>query len=410
MSEYDPRRSINSSSDKGRRSLFIHADKMLRGVHQYPLLKHDDAVFLTNQLDDCVHACVSVVTLHSNWFKDAYVNVVETYAMNPADRNSYSAHSDDAVLMHTLFCLDETDWLTIVRERVSLFRLHWIKSIHELSSIIKTYVDDTLVSSDDVDYIHARERCSQVEQILGVSSEVMFGLANEITYYQKRIDKITNKMTCPYLRRIAVLAKKYTSGNPDIFLDNFQSGVEGIHIAIGRYHVNMGSFAGIVDTWAINKIIAWVRKASNFVKVPDRVWAHKKLYEKQSSKTPLASSEDIAEAIGVPESTMLSSLKLADMQGTAQILDESETDDFGRGNESYVDTTFMDSDTVNTFMLEYGHVLTPEDRVILTLVFGCDTDGMSFGNAEEIERETLRQLLASHSRELAVSTQKRKRN
>jgi DNA-directed RNA polymerase specialized sigma subunit len=401
-----------TGTNAGRRTLYEHADAMLRGAHNYPLLEHADAVFLANQLDDCLYNVIQYVDANCSWFRDEYIAVVESYIESPADRNSYAALHDDSILPASLFWVysSKTNWVDKVRNEVTLFRTYWMRSLTKLTRLVENYCADAGIFEDDGDYVYAKERCSKIEEALGVNSDMMYGMANEILYWSKRVDKIVDKMTCPYIRRIGVLAKQYVAGDPEAFLDNLDAGVEGINVAVGRYHVTMGSFAGIVDVWIRNKMLAWVRKVSNPIRVPDRVHTHKRNYEREIQRAPLATVPEIAKMIGITSEKLASSLALSDMQGMSPLIDESMTDDYGAGNEAYLDTSLMDTETVNTFMLQYKHVLSNRDKALIALMFDCDVDGMEFGTSEDIERESLRQMLHAHRRSAdAASTQRKRR-
>lgn len=382
---------------KSRMSLYGHADAMLRSAHHYPLLEHEDAVFLTRTLDECIYNLLEFVSLNSDWFKREYIDVVQTYMEMPADRNSYSSSSDDAILAASLFWITDKklNWLACVRERVSLYRMYWLKSITSLNKLVETYCADTLVPDSDDDYLLARERCMLVEQELGTSSDITYGIANEVGYWTKRIDSIVGKMVCPYIRRVVVLSKRYITGDPDVFLDNLNSGVAGVHKALGRYDPTAGSYASLVDTWARNSIITWAKKATNPIRVPDRVHTHRKAYERELSKHPQYDVDEAAKAIGVTSDTLSNSLMLADMQSMTSLIDESSTDDFGYGNEAYLDTTLMDIESVNTVVSEYNNVLSRSDKALLALLFDCDIENDSI-DKEAIERETVRQLVLNH--------------
>lgn len=393
-------RSITTGSIKSKSSLYRHADTMLRSSHYYPLLEHDDAVFLIKTLDDCLYNLITVVDKQSSWFKREYIAIAQSYIDTPADRNSYAASSDDTLIAASLFWIatPNTDWISKIRIDVTLYRAYWLRSISKLSKILATYNDDALVPVDDTDYIHARERCSCVESELGVSSDILYGLALEVNYWVRRIDKIVDKMICPYLRRVVVLSKMYISGDPDAFLDNFNSGVEGIHKAIGRYDTNMGAFAGLVDTWVRNTIITWVKRTTNPIRVPDRVHTHKRKYAQLLEQHPQLDTFDAARMLGVSESTLQESLKLSDMQGMSPLIDESMTDDFGVGNEAYIDTDLMDTDSVNSLVSEYRDILSKHDIAMLAVLFDIDIEEPL--DKEAAEREAARQLLLNHHKKL----------
>ena len=393
-------RSITTGSMNSKSTLYRYADTVLRSSHYYPLLEHDDAVFLTKTLDDCIYNLITIVDKQSTWFKRQYVGIAQTYIDTPADRNSYAASSDDTLMAASLLWIATPgiDWIPKIRNEVTLYRTYWLRSISKLSKILATYNDDTLVPVDDTDYVHARERCSQVEAELEASADVLYGLTLEVNHWVQRIDKIVDKMTCPYLRRVVVLAKKYVSGDPDAFLDNFDSGVEGIHKAIGRYDINMGAFAGLVDTWVRNTIITWVKRTSNPIRVPDRVHTHKRKYSQLLEQHPQLDTLDASKMLGISESTLRESLKLSDMQGMSPLIDESMTDDFGVGNEAYIDTNLMDTDSVNSLVSEYKNVLSKHDIALLAILFDVDIEEPL--DKEAVEREAARQLLLNHHKRL----------
>lgn len=388
-SQADVNRAINVS--------YAYTDKTLNAASKYPILKHEDAVFLIDELDAIIKSCIMFCNQFTPWFSNEFACVVSRYMFSPSSRNVFCGKQDDRVLVAAAHWLGEPNGFEhILSDNVGLFRLFWLQGINRLASCLEgcdAYINTDMESDS---YFEAREKISALETRTGISQDVIYGVYNELMYYVKRISRIQDKLTMPYLRRVAALAKSRARGGKyEACLDNYQSGVTGLTQAIGRYDTTLGSYASLVDLWVNNRMLTWIRKSANPIRIPDRAHKHKRDYEKLFKSNPHLTVEDAADMLGIAPKVLAESLSLVDMQGTSQLIDESSTDDFGAGAEDYISPENPESDSVNSFLREYGSVLGERDKATLLLLYDCPVDFKPL-TSESAIRETLINLVTSH--------------
>lgn len=386
---FDVNRAINLS--------YAYTDKTLNSASRYPILQHEDAVFLINELDVIIRSCILFCDQFTPWFRNEFADVVSRYMFNPSNRNVFCGKHDDSVLVSAAHWLaDPKGMHHILSEEVGLFRLFWLQGINRLSRCLEQCSAWVNVDPDAENYLGARTKLQEMSDVTKIPVDVLYGVFNELRYYVKRISRVQDKLTMPYLRRVAALAKSRARGGKyEACLDNYQSGVTGVTQAIGRYDTTLGSYASLVDLWVNNRMLTWIRKSANPIRIPDRAHKHKRDYDRLYRTNPQLSLEDAADRMGLHPKVLAESLAWVDMQGSSQLIDESSTDDFGAGAEDYISPESIENDSVNSFLREYGNVLSERDKATLFLLYDCPVD---FKPLETVEarRESLTNLVLSH--------------
>lgn len=392
QSQADVNKSINAH--------YRYTDDLLNSMARYPTLPHADAVFLINLLDEILRNCITYVSQFTNFFMEALEDITVKYMFSRTKRDIFCGISDDILpcAMHCLCMSPDTEqWLATIK----LHRLYWLLALSRLRDLVKEYQELSYIDSESPKFIEARERMAEIAVTTGIDEDVMYGVVNEINYYGNRVQKIQNKLTMPYLRKVAAFAKMRAGrGKYEACLDNYQSGVPGIFQAIGRYNTELGSYASLVEMWVNNRMLIGIRTLGNPIRVPDRAYKHKRMYDALLRASPSTTLEEAAAEIGVDEKTLAESLHFVDMQGTSQLIDESTTEDFGEGNEDYIVEDEAEDETVNSIVQEFEHVLNDSDRALIHLLFGCNVE---FKNVDQsaLRRESAKHLLHLHTTAIA---------
>ena len=378
---------------------YQYTDKFLNGMARYPILAHKDAVFLIDTLDEVLRNCVIFISQFTTFFVDALEDIVVKFMFSKSSRDIFCSNGD-YILPAAFHYLHKSGDMDLVLETVGIYRLYWLLTLSKLRDYVQEYTELSAIDVDSENYVEAQVKIHEIVNKTGINPELMFGVVNEIKYYSQRIQKIQDKLTMPYLRKVAQLAKMRAGGGKfEACLDNYQSGVTGIFQAVGRYDTTLGSYASLVELWVNNRMLIGIRSFGNPVRVPDRAYKHKRLYDHIVKTNPLVSYEDAASEIGVDEKTLIESLHFVDMQGMGQLIDETATDDFGIGNEDYIDNN-ADSDSVNTVIQEFDHVLNDDDKALLHLLYGCEVE-FSDIDTSRLQEEAARHLFLSHFQHIA---------
>lgn len=336
----------------------------------------------------------------SGLIRKKYAHLVLHYSFHPVDgRASYSSNGNDSLLLASMFwCNDSKDWLGVVRNRVSLFRLYWMDLLHELDNMSNKYIELLDVPQDSDDYITACIKKSEIESTLMCSSDTAFGVVREIQQTVTRMERIVRKLTYPYLRKVVSHAKHHGMEKADKFFENFQNGSSGIRIAIGRHDCNRGAFASTVDRWINNRIMTFIRDNGMLVKVPDRAFTHKNIVEKHMSRNPHISLDEIAEREGINSKLLTESMMQVQSQ-TSYVDLQDEDESTSKHSHDYIDrATDPDSseNTVNQMIQEYAGLLKPRERVLLSVAYGIEPPVSDRLDTHTIRQERIRQLFTTH--------------
>lgn len=374
----------------------------MRDSFRYTIVSNEEANYLLTTLDDIVYSALVYLDSISPIVKKKYASIVLNYAFHPVDgRSSHSSKASDSILLCSLFWInDNKDWLNIVRHRVSLFRLYWMDFIHEIDNKCSEYHKLVGLDENDDHYLESLQKRSEIESWLEVDSDLAYGVIAEITATVKRMVRIVRKLTYPYLRKVVAHAKHYGLDNPATFMENFQNGSVGIRIAIGRHDCSLGAFASTVDRWINNRIMTFIRDNGMLVKVPDRAFTHKNIVDKNLSRNPLLSLEEIAAKEGIKYKLLVESMTQVQSQtGYIDLQDEDEST--SKHSHEYIDrSTDPDSpdNTVKSMIQEYAGLLRPRERVLLSIVYGVeDAYATHMLDEETKQRERARQVFHIHT-------------
>lgn len=400
MSAIKKTKAQKEQKEQTGRTGFSDVTKLMRDSFKYTIIADTEAKFLINLLDDILYKTLSLLDGISDSMRLRYQSIVRNYMFHPVDgRSSHSSKHPDSVLIGSLCWVHaDTDWLRVVRERVSLFRIYWMDLIHELDNYGGQYLDTFCVDVEAEEYVAALSKRAELEKKLGVSSENAYGMAMELSNSVRRIAKIVRKLTYPYLRKVVTHAKHYGMDNPTTFMENYQNGSAGIRIAIGRHDCDLGAFASAVDRWINNRIMTFIRDNGMLVRVPDRAFTHKNIVDRHMSSNPLITLEEIAEQEGIKPKLLIESMMMVQSQtGYVDLQDEDEST--SKHSHEYIDrSTDPDTveNTVNTTVQEYAGLLKPRERVLLALAYNIDDiRAASHLRCDVKRREQMRQVLAA---------------
>lgn len=365
-----------------RQAEYRRSDAQLYGAFKYPTLSNESAVILANTLDDCLYRGLAVLDV-TDYVRRVYGKLV-VEAIFRRKQKSLSTDNDRYYLT-TLPGMHRDDWLIAVRKHVSPIREIWINT---LNHFIKTNLN--MLSLGRASDVHAAEIMTRVESKYDCPPGALYGVIAEAQYQMTRAQGIVDRMSRPYLRRVVSLAKTYAN-EPEAFLENYQSGFQGVLTAIGKYDGRFGAFAFLVDIWVRNRMIAGITKSSNSFTLPDRVWKHKRLLDKHSNKDV----EEIAALEGVSADLLRDSAHLLDVRNASQIIEESDEDN--EIFEAYHDKQAAEEED-DTLVIEQVRLLASKlsaaHRLVLSLAFDVDLHKDNV-KPEDIRVETARQLFCT---------------
>jgi RNA polymerase sigma factor (sigma-70 family) len=372
----------------GRNELYNRSDAQLCGAFKYPTLCNEDAVYLAGLLDDCLYAAATVLDNHTPWISNEYARIVVAVIFR-GSKKSYSTVSDRSYIT-TLPMMRRPDWLQHVRATVSPFRellLNTLSTFEHTCAQLPAWVVDE----------RGLAKLTALERDLKCRPGALYGVYTEVQYQLQRCYDISTRMARPYLRRVVSVAKQYASTNePEAFLDNYQNGYIGVITAIGKYDTRFGAFAFFVDIWIKNRMISGISSASNAMALPERVWKHKRILDKHSGKE----IDEIADIVNVNADLLRSSAMLLEVRNAAPLLEENDEHHNTDVLDDYHDAESIEVENqniVNDQLRLYTKHLSKESRIVLGLAF--DVNMFNDVPAEDVERETARQLYIAHARD-----------
>lgn len=366
------------------RAAYDRSNAQLYGAFKYPTLSNEDAVILVGLIDDCVYKSLKCVDAHTDWVRRQYAR----FAVGSIFKDLKKAYSsvNDSLVFTELPVLVGDDWLDRVRNDVNLYRGHWIKA---LRSFIQQYGDYQFLCMSDSPA--DKRQAAAIELDLDANDRSLYGVIAEVKHNLARISKILERMVRPYLRKLVSLAKTFAR-EPTAFFENYQNGYHGILSAIGRYDVRIGAYAFIVDMWIKSYMVSGISTASNTIKMPSRIWKHRRLLEKHSNMEV----EQIAKKHGIDPSLLQDSARLLDVRNAMPIIEES--DEQADNLEDYHDRRHEQEHEISQLRQQletYSRSLAPHDRLVLSIAFDIDLHTSEIPKAD-LDREAARQLFACH--------------
>lgn len=358
---------------------YDRSNAQLYGAFKYPILKNDDAVFLVGLIDDCVYRALKTLDDCTDFVRRQYAKVTVD-ALYKGTRKSFSS-VDDHNLFAALPTLTDENWLDVVRNELIMYRGHWI---HILSSFLKRYENYLVVAIDESE----RRKSEAMEAELDASSNSLYGAVAEVKHLMNRVSGILERMVRPYLRKIVSLAKTYAR-DPDVFFENYQNGYHGVLTAIGRYDMRIGAYAFIVEQQLRSRMVSGM---SSLISMPDRLWKHKRLID----KNPNLEIEAIAKKEGIDVSLLQDSMHLLEVRNAMPLIEESDenADELECYHDAQADQEH-DLALVKQQLAVYSKNIKQRDRLILSIAFDVDMfEGITVSQ-DELDKEAVRQLYAA---------------
>lgn len=361
---------------------YDRSNSQLYGAFKYPILKNDDAITLVTLIDDCVYRALKLIDDATDWTRRRYATLAVDAAFKETTK-SFTSIGDSLLFSMTPVLINE-DWLDRVRNEVGLYRGHWISS---LSAFMKKYGSYLQYSVDE----SKRKEAEEIELELDASVNSLYGVIAEVKHLMERISCILDRMVRPYLRKIVSLAKTYAR-EPEAFFENYQNGYHGVLMAIGKYDVRIGAYAFIVELWLKSRMINGITAISNSVTMPERIWKHKRLFD----KNPNLSIEQLAKRELISPEMLRDSMHLLDVRNAMSLIEEN--DENADSLECYHD---RQADKEHDLSLSrqqlsiYSKKLKPFERVVLSVTFDVDMHTADSIDPIALEREAARQLYSA---------------
>lgn len=369
---------------------FAQANDLLNSSFNYCLLDNADAAYLVNLMDDLIYSCLHALDEDSTIVREFYMNLVY-HANRKGTKKTFSTVNDRfaCVYAHTV---GMPMWLYAVRRYVRIYRAYWM-------SLLGTIVEQlpAIVAQLDSQLDRPLDDRSPVSlSSCGVTFEVpyhrAYGLVNVLNANWARIKDVERRISVPFLRRVGTLARNFAR-EPEVFLEHYQHGFEGVLIALSKYDSEYGSFASQVNMWVNNRMIHSIKQSNSFIRIPDRMYKLRVLVDKHRKKNPNATLQDVADAESVDIKSLESAVALHDRQNVAMLIDDVDDDE----PEAYTDLSLEQDKEANDLSQQLHHYmlgLTDTERLILFLFYDYDSIdvGKMLVDKAELERETFRQL------------------
>lgn len=381
---------ISASGTVNDRS-FAQANTILNDSFQFCLLDNADAAYLVSLMDDLIYECLSALDGECSLVQQFYLNLAYHAHRKETKKTFSTVH--DAYTGYYAHVVGEPNWLYAVRRYVRVYRAYWLSLIDSLNEqvplIQQQLQNQSCVCFDDRKPISI--------SLYGVSSSISYfrayGLINVLQSCWPRIKDIERRITVPFLRRVGTLARNFTR-EPEVFLEHYQHGFEGVLIALSKYDSEYGSFASQVNMWVNNRMIHSIKQSNSFIRIPDRMYKLRVLVDKHRKKNPNATLREIAAAESVDLKALESAIALHDRQNIASLIDDIDDDE----PEAYTDLSLeqdKESADLSQQLSHYTTELTLPERLILYLFYdyeSIDVDSMLIDDTDAVEREAFRQL------------------
>lgn len=371
---------------------FAQATDTLNDSFKFCLLDNADAAYLVNLMDDLIYDSLSVIDCECSLIRSFYLDLVY-HAYRKGTKKTFST-VNDAYLCSFAHVIGEPDWLYAVRRYARVYRAYWYSVLSDLYDQIPE-IEAQVLSQSDVP-LDDRSPISLV--LFGVTAYISYhriwGILNSLKANWFRIKDIERRVSVPFLRRVGTLARSFAR-EPEIFMDHYQHGYEGVAIALSKYDSEYGSFASQVNMWVNNRMIYSIKQSNSFIRIPDRMYKLRVAVDRRRKKNPNATLEEISILEGVDIRLVENAVALHDMQNVASLIDD--LDEEGDEPEAYTDVALeQDRETVDMSqqLAHYTAELTAMERLVLFLFYDYESlvvDKMCIDPAA-LDYETFRQL------------------
>jgi len=385
MSDYLTSNNVNDRS-------FAQATDTLNESFKFCLLDNADAAYLVNLMDDLIYDSLAVIDAECSLVRSFYLNLVY-HAYRKGTKKTFST-VNDVYLCSFVHAIGEPDWLYAVRRYTRVYRAYWLSVLSDLYDQIPQLEFQVSAQSD----IPLDDRVPVKLLLFGVSSSVAYhriwGILNSLKANWPRIKDIERRVSVPFLRRVGTLARSF-SREPEVFMDHYQHGYEGVAIALSKYDSEYGSFASQVNMWVNNRMIYSIKQSNSFIRIPDRMYKLRVAVDRRRKKNPNATLDEISMLEGVDIRLVENAVALHDMQNVASLIDD--LDEEGDEPEAYTDVALeQDRETVDMSqqLAHYTAELTAMERLVLFLFYDYESipvDKLCI-DPEDLEYETFRQL------------------
>lgn len=371
---------------------FVQANDILNNSFQFCLLDNADAAYLVNLMDDLIYECLSLIDSECTLIRSFYLNLVY-HAYRKGTKKTFST-VNDAFLCSYAHLIGQDNWLYAIRRFARVYRAYWLSALSDLYDQIPELEKELLASSD----VPLDDREPVSLSLYGVKSTVPYcrawGIVNVLRANWSRIKDIERRVAVPFLRRVGTLARSFAR-EPEIFMDHYQHGFEGVLIALSKYDSEYGSFASQVNMWVNNRMIYSIKQSNSFIRIPDRMYKLRVLVDKRRKRNPNISLDEISSLESVDIRLVENAVALHDMQNVASIIDD--IDDDSDEPEAYADVAIeQDREAIDMSqqLTHYTSELTREERLALFLFYDYETtcvDNLLL-DSKAVEQETFRQL------------------
>jgi DNA-directed RNA polymerase specialized sigma subunit len=369
---------------------FAQANDVLNSSFKFCLLDNADAAYLVALLDDLIYECLTVIDNECSLVQQFYMNLVY-HAQRKETKKTFSTLNDMLApsYAHVVGC---DMWLYAVRKYVRIYRAYWtsfLDAVMEQLPSLRSQLDAQLDRPLD-------DRGPVQLTVLGVTDSLnyyrAYSIINTLSFCIPRIQDVDRRISVPFLRRVGTLARNF-SREPEIFMDHYQHGYEGVTIALSKYDSEFGSFASQVNMWVNNRMIHSIKQTHSFIRIPDRMYKMRVLVDRARKRNPNITLEEVAQAESVDVRTLELAVSLHDRQNIATLIDDLDDEP-----EAYTDLTLeQDKEAVDlSQQLDfYTSELTQQERLLLYLFYDYESiDTSALANDPDVLRESFRQLSA----------------